>query len=320
MFETDFSPATHWLLDEHRTKPGTALLPGTGYLDLLTATHRQREGHVSGGSSSGSEGQMAPVELSNILFLAPFMVGDDEPSTLRVRYENGDGDVVIASGTGPGATEHARGRVRALNGTATDPGRIDIEPIRARCTVRTAEFERYEHEQLTWGPRWDNLRRIDYGDREALATLALPQPFAADLADHPLHPAVLDLATAGAQDLIDGFSAGRDFFVPFSYGRLVQHRPLTTQVYSHIRYRPPTDNDSAVFDVTIVDPDGAVLVEIEAFTMRRAAGRDRRTTSGGPRRRGPRSTPPTRCWRASRTASARPRAWPHCGGCWPAEP
>ena len=37
LYETDFAPAEHWLLDEHRVRDGTALIPGTGYLELARA-------------------------------------------------------------------------------------------------------------------------------------------------------------------------------------------------------------------------------------------------------------------------------------------
>ncbi len=275
VFETDLAPDRHWLLDEHRTRQGTALLPGTGYLDLVRAALSSR--HPDRNAAGNT------VEMTDVMFLAPFMAtGDDDGqrTSIRVSFEPDSGSFVVSSGTTGAEQEHARGHIE-YRLSAGDPGRIDIEPIRVRCDKRTTEFvDRYEHEQLAWGPRWNNLRRVDYGDNEALATLALPEQFATDLADHPLHPAVLDLATAGAQDLIVGFSADLDFFVPFSYGRLTHYRPMTEQVYSHIRYRTPTDQDTAVFDITIVDPDGAILIEIDGFTMRRAAGEIAAATGG----------------------------------------
>src|SRR6056297_1069743 len=35
VFHATYSAATHWVFDQHRTRDGQALLPGTGYLDLL---------------------------------------------------------------------------------------------------------------------------------------------------------------------------------------------------------------------------------------------------------------------------------------------
>ncbi len=51
--------------------------------------------------------------------------------------------------------------------------------------------------------------------------MVLPEEFASDLESFSLHPALLDMATGGAQQLIPGFQQDKTFFVPFSYGRLL---------------------------------------------------------------------------------------------------
>ncbi len=257
IFETDLATETHWLLDEHRALGGIAILPGTGYLDFVTAGFDQRQNG-------------RPFEVSDLFFMAPFMVADGERSTLRMSLSRDDNDFVISSSVGGATVEHARGQVRPLDGDAPAP--VDIEALQARCDRRDVSFDRVENPQLLWGPRWNNLRRMQYGSAEALASLQIPDAFLSDLADHRLHPAVLDLATGGAQDLIEGFATGTDFFVPFSYGRLRHHAPMVEQMYSHIRYRQGDDPETAVFDITMLDMSGAVLVEIESFVMRRAVG------------------------------------------------
>ncbi|MCB0030778.1 MAG: polyketide synthase dehydratase domain-containing protein, partial [Anaerolineales bacterium] len=147
-----------------------------------------------------------------------FMVADGESRELRISLSKEQhASFVISSKLGNGQQEHVRGQLRNL--TEQAPQTIDIQAILARCQERIRDFERYEHDQLAWGARWNNLRRLQYGQNEAVATLALPAEYAGDLAQHKLHPAVLDLATAGAQDLVSGFDAARDFYVPFSYGR-----------------------------------------------------------------------------------------------------
>ncbi|MCB8961938.1 MAG: SDR family NAD(P)-dependent oxidoreductase [Ardenticatenales bacterium] len=267
LFATRFSNEAHWLLDEHRIRGGNALIPGTGYLELVRAANSQR--------SNGS-----PIELSDVFFMAPFMVADGESRELRISLSKEQhASFVISSKLGNGQQEHVRGQLRNL--TEQAPQTIDIQAILARCQERIRDFERYEHDQLAWGARWNNLRRLQYGQNEAVATLALPAEYAGDLAQHKLHPAVLDLATAGAQDLISGFDAARDFYVPFSYGRLRLLQPLTERAYSHIRYRPSADRETAIFDITIVDEAGTVLVDIKGFVMRRAVGEIAAAADGG---------------------------------------
>ena len=257
VFETDMSTDRQWLLDEHRTQTRVGLMPGTGYLDLAVAAVDQRADRPR-------------VELSDIFFMAPFLVPDAHVTPLRISLERADGGFVISSANAGSTQEHARGRIRPIDEPAPAP--IDLAPIVERCRVRIEEFEQYANPQLLWGRRWNVLRSVGYGDGEALARLAIPDEFADDLAEHRLHPAILDLATGGALELIPGFRTGDDFFVPFSYGRLRLHGSLTADMCSHIRIRPPQDSETAVFDITLVDPDGNVLLEIDGFVMRRASG------------------------------------------------
>jgi hypothetical protein len=127
---------------------------------------------------------------------------------------------------------------------------------------------------MNFGPRWGNIRRLASGDGEALLDLELGAPFAADFSQVGLHPALLDMATGAAQHLIPGFDRQRDFYVPFSYGRVVVHQPLSASVHSHVHYKVPsggstTAGDTAAFEVLIVGDDGRPLVSITNFVMKR---------------------------------------------------
>jgi hypothetical protein len=78
--------------------------------------------------------------------------------------------------------------------------------------------------------------QIHLGQGEALIDLALPAGFEADLAAYVLHPALLDMATGAAQKLIL-VCGSDDFYVPFSYGRVLVTRPLPPTFSSHVRLR-----------------------------------------------------------------------------------
>ena len=261
LFTQPFSIADHWLLAEHRLQGGDALIPGTGYLELVRAGLQQTRLNQATG-----------VELREVFFMAPFMVADGESKTLRLGLSKDiDGSFVIKSRLSEESEnwlEHVRGQATAV---PSQSRQIDLQAIQARCQEKIDSFTENNHEQLAFGPRWNNMRQIAYGQDEVLVTLCLPDAFTADLAEFHLHPAMLDMATAGGQGLIRNFDAAKDFFVPFSYGRLHLHAPLPQQVYSHIVYRsePNGDSETAVFDVTIMDQSGQVLVEIENFVMRR---------------------------------------------------
>jgi hypothetical protein len=99
-----------------------------------------------------------------------------------------------------------------------------------------------------------------------VARLALPAEASGDA--RALHPALLDMATGFAQDLVPGFDRERDFYVPLSYGRLTSFSPLPERLVSHVRLAE-TGPSVAVFDVTLLSEDGTPVVDVTGFTMKR---------------------------------------------------
>jgi acyl transferase domain-containing protein/thioesterase domain-containing protein/acyl carrier protein len=281
--ETRLSRSTHWLLEEHQVKDGEALIPGTGYLEIVRQAFAL---HAVGASHDA-------LELRNVAFLAPFVVRAGQERDLRVHIRgamHNDGRGVNATAAsfsivgrsaGPAHandawTEHVRGQVAH---TAAAPAAHDsVADIAARCMRRAREGQ-LPAAHLHFGPRWQNIRRTDFGQDEALLSLELPLGFVPDLAEFALHPALMDMATGGAQELVPGFDAARDFFVPAMYGRLRMHGPLTALLTSHVRRRADANDDDqaspdiARFDVTIRDAAGRVVVEIDDFTMIRVRDR-----------------------------------------------
>ncbi len=269
-YRSTLTPSSHWLLDGHRIRGGESLIPGTGYLEIVRAAATERV--------------PAPrLELRDVYFIAPFMVHDGASRELRITLEGTDErDVVIegrASGSAPWE-EHARALVAPLAGEA--PVAVDPASIRARCTARHVTFTGSEkREHLVLGERWSNIRALDYGEAEALATLELPAEYVEELGAYPLHPALLDVATACAQALIPGFDGARDFYIPVSYGRVRVWAPLEASCVSHIRLQPGAEGqDTAVYDVTVHAADGRVLVDIADFTMMKV--KDRVQVGHGP--------------------------------------
>ncbi|HUU32786.1 MAG TPA: acyltransferase domain-containing protein [Vicinamibacterales bacterium] len=252
-FATILRREQDWVVGDHVVRGGEAVVPGTGYLELMRA--------------AVAEARPGQVTLSNVFFEAPLFVppGDGAAITIAVRAEGDTTTVTVSAGE----TRHASATAGDGPGQAAS---IDVAAIRARCTGRLLEPRGVLPQPfMDFGPRWANVERIRYGQGEALIELALPAAFAADLPQHALHPALLDMATGGAQFLIPGFVQETDFYIPFSYGRVRVHDALTAQVCSHVRLAEGTANGVATFAVTISDPAGRVLVEVTGFCLRRVA-------------------------------------------------
>ncbi|SDI80618.1 type I polyketide synthase [Salipiger marinus] len=258
-----------WVIGEHRTRAGDALLPGTGSLTLAAhALHAQ--------------GEDGPFEIRDLTFLRPLRVAEGAGRDIRLRLARraeGYGFDLLADctlGGRRGFCLTAQATLALLPLSRPEP--LDLAAIRARCGVplRAAAGQKLtaaQEVQLAFGPRWKVLDARALGQGEGIADLSLPPAAAGD--GCLLHPALLDIATGWAMDLIAGWQPTH-LWVPVSYARVRVHAPLPPRIVSWVRNA--ADNragaDTASFDVTLCDAEGAVLVEISGFTIHRLASPD----------------------------------------------
>lgn len=252
---TRLTRARQWMIGEHVVKGGEAVLPGTGYLELARAALAE----IGGGPT---------IDIADVLFQSPIIVPPNDAVAVEM--------TLVPSGAGYECTWRTNDEVRAtatLSSSSDGPrATLDVASIRTRCRARIDEPHGFlDQPFMAFGPRWANIQRASYGTGEALIELALPPELAGDTREIRLHPALLDMATGGAQALIPGFDQTHHFYVPFSYGRVRIFAALPPKIVSHVRLAEGTARDIAVFDVTIADESGRVLVEITAFCMTRVA-------------------------------------------------
>ncbi|MGZ4804909.1 MAG: type I polyketide synthase [Ilumatobacteraceae bacterium] len=254
-FSTMFSRGRHWLLSEHVVRGGEALIPGTGFLELVR-------------SAAGNGKPDCAVELRDVFFLSPFVVGAGQVRALSVKLDRNTDSVTVFSDTE--TVPHVTAIAKIVEPPPATT--LDIDLVRARCAGRIERFDGYSDQPfMAFGPRWGSLQMIEYGDGEALVSAVMPPEFVDELEQLWLHPALIDVATGSAQALIPGFSPSEMFYVPFSYGRVLSRRPLPATTISHVRLRSAAAHDLAVFDITIADMHGDEVVSIESYAMRRIA-------------------------------------------------
>ncbi len=255
VLSTAFSRRTHWLLAEHVIHGGEALIPGTAYLEMARAALELRP-------------ESRAVELRDVFFLAPFSVRLGETRELRLRLRR----------TSPSAAEfwftseapdalHVTGRIAYVDAAMLP--RENIGEVLARCTISRQAIDGFlDQPFVDFGPRWGNVRTRAIGHREALLGLELPAACREDLKQLRLHPALLDMATGAAQTIVPGFDQERDFYVPFSYGRVILLRSLPEKLSSHVRFKKGTQ-DFITFDVVIYDEHGGGVAHVTDFVMKR---------------------------------------------------
>jgi acyl transferase domain-containing protein/acyl carrier protein len=249
------SPSRNWQLDEHRVD-GRAVLPATGHLDLVLSVFKQLyqvpDGHT--------------VVLEQVTFAQPLAV--PKPTEVRVRFVVDNQRYRFTINSREGSAEpwldHSSGYVSA--GPAPEQSRriVDVTEATALAEQEIPSIAMISTRLFVLGPRWKSITGAWAADDTKVVRLRLPASFASDLDTHPLHPALLDIATSIMRDPErDGLR------LPFMYRRLAAYAPLPAEFYSRIRRRK-TDEVSIVGDIEMFTPDGRLVAEVQGFTMRRA--------------------------------------------------
>ena len=265
IFTANYEVADRWFLDEHRTKAGNALIPGTGYLEMAAEALCEM-------------GEAAIFEIRDLYFLRPFAVGDTGSVDLRLTLPRSEAgyEFLVESGTDGAYAQNAQASLQILPLAA--PARLDVAEIAARCEapIEAGDLGWIASPQevhLNFGPRWRVLQSTAFGDGEGLATLSLPKAAANDPnAGFLLHPGMMDLATGWAMKLIKGYTS-QHLWVPVSYRSIKVHAPLPTKIISWVRNasKNTSDSDIASFDITLAALDGTVCIEITGFSIRQMA-------------------------------------------------
>jgi acyl transferase domain-containing protein/thioesterase domain-containing protein/acyl carrier protein len=276
LHQTGFDPTGHrifaarystddWFINEHRTKRGDALFPGAGYLTLAAQALR-------------GQGESDAFAIRNMTFLRPLHVSENGHRDIRLRLARRDegyhldilGDCQMDGRDGFAPTVTAD---LSLIPEA-QPQKLNVPAIRARCGAprsaqNGAKLDAAQETQLAFGPRWKVLDTCAYGIGEGIADLSLNPTAKGDEGWH-FHPALLDIATGWAMELIDGYKADR-LWVPVSYATVRMFHRLPERIISWVRSSDTNRNidETASFDITLAMPDGTVCIEIEGFSIKR---------------------------------------------------
>jgi NAD(P)-dependent dehydrogenase (short-subunit alcohol dehydrogenase family) len=243
----------HPILDEHRVN-STAVLPGTGHLDLVVRAFREVTGSLE-----------EPVRLIDVMFLRALTVTRARRVDLTFQPDGPEWRFTVSSTVEHGVgehTDHVTGRIAVLTDPAPHP--TAVADLRARLTHQSTGQD--GPRLFTLGPRWQAVHRLTTdpdAPHEKLVELRLPEQFYGDLSRHPLHPSLLDCATAAIRDpRTDGIC------IPFGYQSLRLYADLPAEIVSHIRRRPDRPG-LLVGDIDLFDSAGALVARIEGFTMRK---------------------------------------------------
>jgi acyl transferase domain-containing protein/thioesterase domain-containing protein/acyl carrier protein len=264
-YSTTLDLANDWIVSEHRLNGGVGLFPATGYLEIVRAAVM---------NLTGAEA----LSISDFYVSQPLRVkaGTRQPLRLLMRKQ-GEGYRFSAQTS----ADSSRSWVECASGevTVTDPSRqrsrFELHSLERRCSARTLGLDHVpriegQERHIEFGARWRNLARVCLGRDEALSLLELPSEFASEVDTYHLHPALLDMATGSAMFLIDGNQDAKYLYVPVSYGSvaLFGKLPATCYAYARVKSGASIESPLATFDISILDSEGYVVVEIGDFAVR----------------------------------------------------
>ena len=248
-FTGRWSVRTHPWLADHAVW-GTALLPGTGFVDLVL--------------TAGAEADCGALE--ELVIEAPLILPEDSGIQVRVELgapdESGRRTVSVHSrpeGDEPDWTRHATGTLvpedpdsaeaaLAWPPAGATPVPVDVESVYADLAERGYEY----------GPAFRGLRGVWTRDDEIFAEVALPEQQQEDAGRFSLHPALLDASLHAP--LIYGTGLPR---LPFSWNGIT----LWTRGASRLRaHFVPAGEET--WQVTVTDQNGVPVARIDALVGR----------------------------------------------------
>jgi len=233
---------------------GEPVVPGTAYLELILKAVR------AGGLLPADQ----PLVLQDVVFLRPLVVRSDTRVTVSCVRDGEGVRCTVAAGPSDApatATVHAEARVRA--GARPQP-QVDLSELGAGWSEMAVPAGNAGLVQV--GPRWNSITSMLRQDGQTVAFLELPEQFHADLDDHPLHPALLDVATAMLQSEDDGAA-----HLPMLYREVTIYAELPPRIVAWLRQRQASAG-TLVGNVDIYDSLGRQVVGITGFTMRAVQG------------------------------------------------
>ncbi|NRQ55291.1 type I polyketide synthase [Brevibacillus sp. HD1.4A] len=250
VYTTSFSVATDWVVSEHRVG-SEYVLPGTAYIELLLEVGRQQGGLTV---------------IKELAFLQPFSLQEGQSHELQITLKKADGEhhfyIASKDQTDGSWRKHAEGK---LCRPMQEQKRVDLAALqKAFPAARDTPDLQTDGGFITTGAHWNNIKELRVGEKECLVAIELSESQRAEAAHYHYHPAMLDNAANIAIRSID-----EQLYLPFYYQEIRVYGPIPSAIYSYVRQRELGEgNQTATFDIDIVNPAGEVLVEIEGYTIK----------------------------------------------------
>lgn len=234
-------------------------LPGVAYLDFA-----RKAGELAAGRKVKA--------IKNIVWLNPITVTDSKPvdiwielipQSVEVKFE-------VFGKNAQGVKQlHSQGRIAYVTDESEEETAefIDVKGIQARCTKVGDGKDAYPIFNtlgLGLGPSFQVLQEVYKNDDEMFGIMKIPDVCLDEFHDFILHPSIIDGAgqTVMASHLLSSTNDSGGMVVPYSFGEVQIHHPLTETCYSYIQKVNDPKSKLSKANLIITDENGKVLVKI----------------------------------------------------------
>jgi len=257
-FAGTLTTAHHWLVDEHRTTNGTAVLPGTGHLELFLAAAKVTDPDAT---------------LGSVTLLEPLVVPDGISVAVRVTLRSPDADgrrwAHLESDAGVESWRvHSEAQVLAGPSSGKEPESV---PTRSAHAIDVDVLDR-PASLMRFGPRWDAVAEAWQDGEEVSGRLQLAERYLGEVSAWIAHPALVDVATMFGMVLGDH---GDCLYVPVGYDAVTSHGPLSANPWVRVRLIGRPSEELLRLDVVLGDDEGHASLTIDGLALRPVANSDR---------------------------------------------
>ncbi|GHG75414.1 type I polyketide synthase [Comamonas sp. JC664] len=261
---TTRSPA---FIEEHRVL-GNAVLPAACYVEMaIGAAHQVAPGE--------RPLELTAIELERALVLTEGQAHDVQ--TVLTPDEGGSHFEIHGQGTGADRNWHRLAQGRIVEGR-TRPESVDIEGSLFQAFPREgsvgAFYEMMASGGLEYGPSFQGIDALRFGEGGCLAHVRLPDALVIGLGDYWLHPLLLDACFQTAAAAFTGGEAPREGGghgrIPVAIERVRWFKRPGSRIWVQARggAGAPLSEGLVSTDLRILDEEGAVIAEVEGLLLK----------------------------------------------------
>ncbi len=246
-----------FVLSDHVLQ-GKRVLPGVAYLEMARA--------AVAASTGLEEGQ--GVRLEDTVWLRPVVAGAQAVEVHTALSVRADGaiDFQMAGGDDGDGPLFCQGRATLL-ADAEAPAQADIGALRQRCAANHLEqaefYRRFSDAGFAYGPAFQGVAEVWWGEAEALARLRMPEQVEAQAGQYLLHPSMLDAAVQGATAALGLLANGHSFAMPYAVEGLDILGPCSAAMWALCRRSAP-----GKLDIELCDDTGKLCVRMTGLSVR----------------------------------------------------